>query len=171
MNPILRLAAVVAGIASVTAAASATTYECTPKAIAAKYACTSSAASDFIQGKYGPGKRDVSAMLQKVWDGKGDCDPNGNEYGKLDAGTQAALMATHYYGDMMTVALMVPKKDFKDARSYMDDFMTVHSIIAGPLKGGFNSDFWAQDGGPNGVYAAMKSYNAQITKAGFKPTQ
>jgi len=172
MNPIIRLAAVVAGIVSVTAVASAaTTYDCTPKAIAAKYAYTSSAASDFVSGKFGPGKRDLSATLTKVWDGKGDCDPNGNQYGKLDAPTQASLMATHYYGDMMTVSVLMQRKDYKDARTYMDDFMTVHQVISGPLKAGFNPDFWAQDGGANGVYAAMKSFNAEITKAGYKPTQ
>jgi len=170
MNPLVRLAAVIAGIASVTTAASAG-YECTPKAIAAKNAFTRTAFNDFISGKYGAGKGDINAMIQKVWDGHGDCDPSGGDAAKLDPNTQAALMATHYYGDVMTVSLMVPKKDFKDARSYMDDFMAVHGLISGPFKAGFTSDFWKQDGGSNGIYSAMKSYDAEITKAGFKPTQ
>jgi len=49
--------------------------------------------------------------------------------------------------------------------------MGVHGAITGPLKAGFAKEFWDQDGGSNGIYAAMKSFNTQITKAGYKPAQ
>ncbi len=168
MHRMLRFTApLLAAFVSVSAAAQATTYDCTPKAIAAKSAYVMATFPDFIAGKYA-NKGTFGPVLSKIWDGKGDCDPNGDALGKLAPEAQLSLIKTHYYGDIMSVSALVAAKDMKSARTHMDDFNGVHGVIVGPMKQYFAGSFMTQD---KDMLKAMKSFDSDITKAGYKPAQ
>ena len=166
MHQMVRFAApLLAAFVSVFAAAQATTYDCTPKAIAAKSAYVMATFPDYIGGKY-TNKGTFGTVMSKIWDGKGDCDPSGDALAKLPPEAQLHLIKTHYYGDMMSVSALVAAKDMKSARTYMDDFNGVHGVIVGPMKQYFAGSFMTQD---KDIAKAMKSFDSDITKAGYKP--
>ena len=152
---------------TLSATAQAATYDCTPKAIATKSAFVTNTFKDFVAGKW-TGKGTFGPVLGKIWDGKGDCDTNGDSVGKLPPEAQLNVIKTHYYGDIMSISVHMGAKDYKEARGYMDDFNGVHGAIVGPMKSYFAGSFMTQD---KDFASEMKSVDGQLTKLGFKPAQ
>ena len=165
MIPMVRLAVIAAAFFTVSTAAGATTFVCKPDAIQAKGNFVTKTFVDFSAGKYA-NKGTFGPVIAKIWDGNGDCDTNGNDVSKLPQISQIQLMAMHYYGDVMSSIALYQDKQYKPARVHMDDFLALHDVIVGPMKDGFPASFMAQD---KDILPQMKTINAQLTKAGFKP--
>jgi len=144
--------------------ASAKAYKCEPAAINAKKDYVVAQFQQYVAGKY-KGKGTLGPVLAKIWDGNGDCDTSGDATSKLPQDAVLNLVLLHYYGDMMTVSAEVGAGQMADARPYLDDYKTVHGLIVGNMKAAFNGDFFKQD---KEMTSAMRDYDAQIAKAGFK---
>src|SRR5471030_965292 len=56
-----------------TAASAQTHYVCTPEAIKAKKEFVVARFSDYLAGKYAK-SGNMNGVMQKIWDGQGDCD-------------------------------------------------------------------------------------------------
>lgn len=167
MISLARLAVIAAAFFSVTSAAQATTYVCSPKAIADKNAYVVARFQDFLNHKY-TNQGTFGPVLAKIWDGNGDCDTTGDAVGKLPPASQIQLMAMHYYGDVMSSMTLFPAKRYDEARTHMDDFLALHDVIMGPYKDGFPASFKAQD---IDIFPQMKDVDKQLTKMGHKAKQ
>lgn len=151
-------------VVTVSPASAGTSYVCQPDAVQAKKDYVVSQFKDYIGGKY----RKIGGfekVLAKVWDGKGDCDPNTDSGSKLPQDALLNLVLTHYYGDIMTVSAYVAAGRATDVRDHMDDYKQVHGLISNQLRKSFDDSFFKEDKDLN---SAMRDYDAQITKAGAK---
>ena len=146
------------------AASAGTAYVCQADAVKLKKDYVVSQFKDYIGGKY-KNTGGFEKVLTKVWDGKGDCDPNTDAGSKLPPEALLNLVLTHYYGDIMTVSAYVAAGKVTDVRNQMDDYKQVHSLITNQLKKSFDDSFFKED---KNINSTMRDYDTQITKAGAK---
>ena len=146
--------------------ASAGTFVCNAGAIHAKaqfvksvWAWLNSSTSDNASGQ------EFAAKIHKIWDGNGDCSDS-SSVNKLDGRSQADLVTTHFYGDMMSVAFYLGAKDYKTARLHMDDWFQAERLIKqnrGSFDGSLIADY-------NKNRGDMMTYNGRLTKVGYPST-
>lgn len=158
-------AAVVAGAFAIQSTpASASDFVCTQAAIHAKaqyvqsfWEWLNSPASDNSSAQV------MQAKLDKLWDGRGDC--NGDEsMSGFSHQTQMDLLKTHFYGDMMTVAFNIGAKRYDIARRHMDDWFEADKLIR-TNRDGMDDQLVADDSRHR---SEMLAFNGKLLKAGFK---
>lgn len=124
-----------------TAVSAQTHYVCTPEAIKAKKEFVLARFSDYLAGKYAK-SGNMNDVMQKIWDGQGDCDVS---------------------GDITAKVPHVAAKKYADARPFIDDYKAIHGVITGGFRQAFDPGFFSQD---RIFTTAMRGYDAQVAKNG-----
>jgi hypothetical protein len=145
-----------------TAASAQTHYVCTPEAIKAKKEFVLARFSDYLAGKYAK-SGNMHGVMQKIWDGQGDCDVSGDITAKVPRVALLDLVTAHYYGDIMAASAHVAAKKYADARPFIDDYKAIHGVITGGFRQAFDPGFFSQD---RVFTTAMRGYDAQVAKNG-----